>query len=249
MSRGGTGRSATNGKGAEAREGEGARHELVFQQIVNAAAELFAARGFAGTSLQDIADAVGLSRSALYYYVDSKTAVLEGLVENVTLTAANLVEAAAKRDDLDNAEKLRIAVVGLVKWVLERSTLFRLVDRSEAELPEKVAATHETAKRRVLRGLMTIIADGIRSGEFRPTNERVAALSIVGMCNWAAWWYSDRTRESREEIAQVISDLATAAVCRPGDRRPGNGDPAGALALLREDLDYLERLLQAPPKS
>jgi hypothetical protein len=48
------------------------RKELVENQMYETAAKLFAHRGFAGTSLQDIADEMGVSRPALYYYVKTR---------------------------------------------------------------------------------------------------------------------------------------------------------------------------------
>src|SRR5213079_854717 len=56
-----------------------ARRELVENEIYEIAIRLFAERGFAGTSLQDIADALGITRPALYYYVKSKDELLAKL--------------------------------------------------------------------------------------------------------------------------------------------------------------------------
>jgi AcrR family transcriptional regulator len=61
-----------------------ARRELVENEIYEHATRLFAERGFAGTRLQDIADALGITRLALYYYVKSKDELLAKLVTEVT---------------------------------------------------------------------------------------------------------------------------------------------------------------------
>jgi AcrR family transcriptional regulator len=60
-----------------------ARRELVENEIYENAIRLFAERGFAGTSLQDIADALGITRPALYYYVKSKDELLAKLAADV----------------------------------------------------------------------------------------------------------------------------------------------------------------------
>lgn len=60
------------------------RRDLVENEIYDHAARLFAERGFAGTSLQDVADAMGLTRSALYYYVKNKDELLARLVSEIT---------------------------------------------------------------------------------------------------------------------------------------------------------------------
>lgn len=229
--------------GRSQRENENGRHDLMFRQVLETAADLFAERGYAGTSLQNIADAVGLSRPALYHYVDSKAGVLEALVEDVTMTAANMLEEIAERKDTDARRKLEEAILGLVRWVLERKTLFQLVDRSEAELPEAIATKHEAGKRRVLKALTSIIEEGVLTGVFAATNERVAALGLIGMCNWSAWWYSDRLGLSKEEVARILADMSLRSILREGANAPGREGPLGAVDTLRKDLDHLEKLL------
>ena len=75
-----------------------ARRELVEAQIYEQATRLFAERGFAGTSLQDVADAMGMTRSALYYYVRNKDQLLAQLVTEITSGPADAAEEIAGRD-------------------------------------------------------------------------------------------------------------------------------------------------------
>src|SRR5580704_13800655 len=84
----------------------GLRRRLVEREILERAAELFAERGFAGTTVQDIADALGMSRPALYYYVKSKDVLLEQLVENLSINDAKVLEEIRRRRTGDPVEKL-----------------------------------------------------------------------------------------------------------------------------------------------
>ena len=84
-----------------------ARRELVENEIYEHAIRLFAERGFAGTSLQDIADALGITRPALYYYVKSKDELLAKLAADVAGGSAAQIAELAARPDLDAAGKLR----------------------------------------------------------------------------------------------------------------------------------------------
>jgi len=78
----------------------------------------------------------------------------------------------------------------------------------------------------------------------RPVDERIAALAIIGMCNWSAWWYSPDSSRPRKIIAEQMADLAVAALARGAHRAPEVNGVSGAMALLREDLDYLQRQLE-----
>ena len=87
------------------------RRELVEAQIYEQATRLFAERGFAGTSLQDIADAMGMTRPSLYYYVKNKDQLLARLVTEITEAPAAATEEIAERevDAPDQAARARPA--------------------------------------------------------------------------------------------------------------------------------------------
>ena len=95
----------------------GARKDVLSSEVLDRAVGLFAERGFAGTSLKDVADAVGLSRPAIYYYFPSKDALLEELLAGVTVSAARILENVEKRDRSlpdreDRRRRLRAGHVG-----------------------------------------------------------------------------------------------------------------------------------------
>ena len=81
--RGKPGLASPAGNGGKPPGAATARHGLVEHEIYERAIRLFADRGFAGTSLQDIADALGITRPALYYYVKSKDELLAKLAADV----------------------------------------------------------------------------------------------------------------------------------------------------------------------
>jgi AcrR family transcriptional regulator len=76
-------------------------------QIMEEATRLFADRGFAGTSLQDIADATGLTRPALYQYFGSKEELLSRLVSELTEGPADELGEIRRRTGTTATERLR----------------------------------------------------------------------------------------------------------------------------------------------
>ncbi|MDL5159297.1 TetR/AcrR family transcriptional regulator [Actinomycetospora termitidis] len=222
------------------------RRELVEAQIYEQATRLFAERGFAGTSLQDIADAMGMTRPSLYYYVKNKDQLLARLVTEITEGPADTAEEIAG-GDADPETKLRDLVRVTAAQQARHGPRFQLVIRSESELPEDLAAAHAAAKRRVLDGFVRIVDEGIRSGQFRPRPARSTALALIGMCNWVAFWFRAGGAQTPEEIGEQMAEMAVATVAQAPDRLPDTprpGDPAAALSLLRQDLDYLESVIQ-----
>ena len=217
-----------------------ARKTIVTKEVLEQAALLFARKGFANTSLQDVAEAIGLSRPALYYYFPSKNALLEALVEDVTVAAVVMLAEIRNNTELGPEERLRRAVESLVLWGLDRPTRFKVIDRAEDLLPPDISATHEAAKRQVLQAMSTLISDGVAAGVLRPVDPRIAALSVIGMCNWTAWWWTPKGRKTKEEVAAFIGEMALAALRRVGPNQPSGNRIEDAIDLLRSDLDYLE---------
>ena len=240
--RGKPGLASPAGNGGKPPGAATARHGLVEHEIYERAIRLFADRGFAGTSLQDIADALGITRPALYYYVKSKDELLARLAADVAGGSAAQIAELAARPDLDAAGKLREITRLTVVRVAAQPERFLLLIRSEADLPPDLSAAYDASRRAVLKAVTGVIEDGIRAGQFRPADARVAALAVIGMGNWVACWF-DPGRDSAGAVAGQLADMALAAV-QHADQGTANSDgPAVALAMLRQDLDHLERLL------
>ncbi|MFG2580353.1 TetR/AcrR family transcriptional regulator [Streptomyces malaysiensis] len=212
-------------------------------EILEHATRLFAERGFAGTSLQDVADAMSLTRPALYYYVKSKDELLAKLVEEVVQAPAAALKEIGGRDDLDAADKLRMLVRTVATRIATHANRFRLLVKSEAELPADVAKAHADARHAVLDAVVNVLDQGVTAGRFRPVDTRVAALGILGMCNWVAWWYHPGGSVDIDTVSELLADMAVAGVQRADHRKLRDDSPGAVIAMLREDLDHLERLI------
>ncbi|WP_174273243.1 TetR/AcrR family transcriptional regulator [Sphingomonas bacterium] len=214
------------------------RRELLADEVLDKAAALFAAKGFAATSLKDVADAVGLSRSSIYYYYPNKDALLAALIRGVTLPVANIFR------DVDQAlspqGRIREVVRRLVLWAADPKTHFRLMDQSEAELPPAIAKAHVDAKRRILSEMVRLIDAAILAGEARPVDPRVAAFSIIGMAMWTAWWFQPRHGPGIEEVATAIAENAVASLHR-ADSRPAATVPE-LMREIRDNLSLVETM-------
>jgi AcrR family transcriptional regulator len=225
------------------------RRELVSGEILEKAAALFAERGFSSTSLQDVAEALEISRTALYHYVGGKNELLATLVRGLTQETADSLAAISADRSLDPVEQLAAAIRSMATRIANSPGRFRLLLVSEGSLPEPLASEHKQARRRALRELTAIVRGGIDAGLLRSMDDRVAAFAVLGMCNWVAWWY-DPARAANggaEQLAEELVRLGVAALQAPAERAPsGRAGVEHALDLLRRDLDYLQRTLDRP---
>ena len=175
------------------------------ERIRRKAAQLFAENGYHGTGVQELSEAVGLGRGALYHHIGSKAALLEDIatrhVKAVTDYGERLLD-----EDLSAEEKLRR---------LSRVQMRTLADH----LPDMIVATRDvpTVKGPLRRRIIAwrdrfeavwaaIIEEGVAKGEFVPLDP-VAIKGILGMHNFGYMWVRPRGRLTPEEIADVFCDI------------------------------------------
>jgi len=219
------------------------RRELVINDLLDKATALFAGQGYEATTLQDIADAVGVSRPSLYNYVSSKEDLLAALVEKVSRGLVESLAALRTRQDLAPQGQLRALTEMLVRDRATSPGQFRILDRSENMLPPDVRARHLQARREVLTEMTGLIDEGIAAGEFKPVDARTAALGILGMCNWVAWWFKPGAEHDVEPVVEQLSQAALDMMSAPGTDGERVDSAAAALARARAGLDVLEHYL------
>ena len=88
-----------------------------------------------------------------------------------------------------------------------------------------------------------MIESGVKTGEFRPVDPRTAALGIIGMLNWVAWWHQSGDADADRSVAVSLADMALRTVVQEGIAPVVPEGPERAISMLRQDLDYLERIL------
>jgi AcrR family transcriptional regulator len=224
------------------------RKDLVAAEILDKAATIFADRGFSGTGIRDIADAMNMSRPAVYHYFSTKEALLQELVSGVTGDILQFITALQADEELDHCQKLERLVTGLVERIAAKPAHMRLLATSERSLPDPIGSTHAAAQRQALDRVQALIAGGVAAGALRPVDERLAALALLGMCNWVAWWYRPDGGATVADIASELTALVLSGLPRLAGRSPADGSVDAALVLLREDVDHLERLVAQPAR-
>lgn len=232
--------------GAPSRPGRSrARRSLVTRELLDHATRLFAEQGYETTTLRDVADSYGVSRSALYHYVSSKEDLLAMLVEQWSRGLADSLAVIRARADLSPERKIRQVAELTIRQRAESPDQFRVLDQAEPVLPEPLRAQHRQARRDVLTEVSAVIAEGVASGHFKPVDPRIAAFSVLGMCNWVAWWYRPGGGDDLEAIVGQITQSVVDMLAAAGAPHHGEDPARAALARARAALDALDRLLPA----
>lgn len=196
------------------RRGEETEERTTRTRILAEAAGLFRREGFNGASMQDLAAVVGITKSTLYHHFPSKQALLSEIVELTVDRVTPALEAIAEAD-LPAATRLRQAVARhVVELIHDQDNVACFIEEGRFLAPE-FKTSHIAKRDRYERHFRRIVADGIRAGEFRQRDVRLASLAVLGMCNSVTSWYQPEGDFEPDEIAEQFGELAVRALCSP----------------------------------
>ena len=185
------------------------KSEITRQRVIDVTSELFRTKGYQETSMRDIAAGAGMKSGSLYYYYESKEALLNAIlstnIDATRKTLSDAVEALPKNCTV--RDKFNEAVRVSVKVVVEAGDMALASARTlsllqEPEYSEQVR--HRQAYNQFWRGL---IAEGKASGEIHPdVPEAMASMLIVGALSFVPEWF-DESRSSVKKISAIFSEL------------------------------------------
>lgn len=176
-------------------------------EVVLAAARLFSERGYHGTSMQHLGDALGIRRGSLYAHIGSKEELLFEVVEE---GAERFLERgrSAVDSEASASERLRRLLIGHIETAIEHLDAATVFLNEWRYLSEPLQAIVQT-KRDLYEGFVrTIIEEGIRTGEFRPDADvRFAATLVLSAGNWTYAWYRPGGELGPTEIGEKFATL------------------------------------------
>jgi AcrR family transcriptional regulator len=187
------------------------------EDIFRAAARIFHRKGYAATSLQDIADEVGLLKGSLYYYIDSKEDLLFGISQTIhALASANA--AATRAHGGTAAVQLRNLIESHVASFGENLQLIRVFYTDYNALSAERREFVMSERRAYEQYSRDLIEEGQRTAEFCPDlDSRVMNNAILTMVNTVYMWYVDGQDITVQQIADEYAEFVINGLrCPPG---------------------------------
>lgn len=188
-------------------------------EILDAAAKVFAERGYYGASTQDIADVLGIRQASLYYYFPSKEIALELVcmkgVEGFFEAAS---EVAAKK--ISATEKVRGLVGAHLAPLLDRADFVKTFLNERQYLPPLSRKKVGKLSRAYEKVIEKVIADGIATGDFRKgADPRLMTLALLGMCKSVAAWHGKEADFSIPDVAAEYARIILGGIAKAGSRK------------------------------
>jgi TetR/AcrR family transcriptional regulator, cholesterol catabolism regulator len=157
------------------------------QELSREAARLFAERGFHGTSMGDLAEALGVQKGSLYSLTGSK----QELLFDTMREGARAFHAAldAVPEDAAAAERVRVALRGHLRVVSEQLDVATVFTREWRYLEGGYGEEIVAERRRYEERWRTLFREGVESGDLRTDLDSAAAtLLVLSAANWAYTW-------------------------------------------------------------
>ncbi len=196
------------------------------EEVYRAALRLFREKGYHATSMQDIAEAVGLYKGSLYHYIGGKEDLLVQVFERAMGTLLADVERIVADTSLGPSMQLRAIVQAHVTCVSENLDALTVYLHEFRALAGESLANVRAQRDRYAQLVAEIVGRGVRLGEFETADVGIATLGLLGMCNWVCQWYQPEGRLGPAQIGGYFADLVLGGLsvssrtpARPGSRQ------------------------------
>lgn len=196
------------------------RYERRRREVVASAARLFAERGFASTSMNELTAATGLAAGGIYHYIESKDelliAICDELLEPLLGRAREIVAAEGSAE-----EHLRALVRAWVGHVAEHRDHMLVFAQERRTIEREPQWRRVRAQRKEFEQLLDgVLARGEAEGAFAFADRGLTLLALLGMVNYTPQWLAPRGRLDPEQIADGYCDLILAAASSPSLSTP-----------------------------
>jgi len=190
-------REPSNGEDAQQR----------YQAILESAARVICARGYDGASMQEIAEACGMTKAGLYHHIETKEKLLLAIMNyGMDLFEKQVISQVI--DIADPLERLKACMVKNIKLVTSGSSKeVTIILHEHNTLTGHARKEINARKKKYVRFLEAAVTEGIKRGQIRRVNPTLAAFSFLGTVLWTYKWFRHEGELSEEQVANGMVDL------------------------------------------
>lgn len=173
------------------------------REITRVAAALFNDRGFHASSMEDVAEAVGVKKPTLYHYVQSK-AQLVSWIHDECVEAVLPPLVGYLKEGLTASETMYRVACDIFGLLEQKPGYLRIYFENHRDLDRR-SQTRIAKKRDEYYGLVKqVLERGTAEGELAVADASLTALAFFGMCNWGYQWYRPDGTKSPEDVAGYL---------------------------------------------
>jgi len=193
--------------------------DLQRERILQAAAQLFAAQGYANTTMAQIVRALGVTKPFVYYYFRDKQEIFETLSWRPAVDCFTALDFAAG-DPRRASEKVREGIERLIRaTIAHHPCAFFPYREPQVYRPEYVAAQKKLAHH-FYHLLCPLLEEARRDGDLDFTETKITALAACSLPGFLYSWYRPGGRLSPEEVVAELTRLASRVIGLRSTKEP-----------------------------
>lgn len=183
------------------------------EAVLRTAAQLFNEKGYAASTLDEVAERLGVSKPTVYYYVDSKDAILFECVRS----GLELLQGAIRAAGADGGRAIDKLVAAMRQYVAIVTADFGMcvIRVGEDPLPPDSQQKLRRMKADLDHEFRVLIEQCVAEGSVAPCDAKVAAFAVAGALSWIGRWYRPDGGLAPEAIADQCIAVLTQGLCRP----------------------------------
>lgn len=192
------------------------KSDLTRQRIIDAAAKIFAQKGYSGARLADIAGEAQARAGGIYYYFASREELVEEVLARATRFTINAVNQRIDELPADSSilEKIRAAIRGQISAILAEEGYATAYIKIYSQVPDAIKDKHRRVLREFFDVWRRLILAGKASGELRDDiDPAVMRLVIIGSIQWSVEWANAGT-SSPDALADQITEIFLGGIRR-----------------------------------
>ncbi len=175
-----------------------------YDKTIKATIELMSEYGYHGTSIQMIADKVGITKSTIFHHFKNKEGTLLAILEKHVPLASEELQQIVDDKNISGKEKLKKFMYHHMRQVSDNGDVVYLNLRQTQYFSKKNKKNYEDIQRAYATLVKKIIIQVQKENNtlFKNLNPKVVANGILGMCNWAVFWFQPNGSLSIDDIAE-----------------------------------------------
>ncbi|RIV17184.1 TetR/AcrR family transcriptional regulator [Alicyclobacillaceae bacterium I2511] len=186
------------------------------EKITEVSIQLFEKKGFSETSIQDICDALEVTKGTFYYYFNSKEELLLDIHLAYIHDILERQEKILGDESKDARTKLYDVVYMLIHSIARQGVSARVFFREMRHLSENKLAVVIPKRTQLRLNIETLLRQGVADGEFRKDlNVEIATFGVLGIANWSYQWFHPDGVLTDKEVAQIFVDMVLKGIESP----------------------------------
>jgi AcrR family transcriptional regulator len=177
------------------------------EQVIRSAAELFREKGYAASSMRDLAQKLGIEAASLYSHIKSKEEILQSLCFDMAAEFRKSLDEVEKQK-VSASEKLKMGITGHVQVMAKDLIASAVFMNEHRHLSQPYLREFLLLRINYINRFKDILEEGVRKGEFKDNIDiKLAVMTLFSSLNWMPQWYDPNSNIDSLSLGQQLADM------------------------------------------